>query len=174
MSSFLHGRWICFVFCYYYYCYWMEVVEKSIGACRGVKEEKVNLLCHHSFNSKHRNSRVFIVWGLIMIIRHHLNKQSAGQSIPWRAGSERSSAGSLLLLRESQPCEKENGAQCRSTRPISWAHRHWVSPGYNQKASLQRKACWKACPRPCPLPATGPGAASPFGGKPVSEQERAC
>lgn len=45
-----------------------------------------------------------------MIIQHHLNKQSAGQSIPQRVGRERFSVCSLLLLQEHWPCEKGNGA----------------------------------------------------------------
>jgi len=86
-----------------------------------------------------------------------------------RAGGEQEAsgpppAGSSCSERASCVWTGEHSAY-----PISWvgAHKHWASPAYDEKASSQRWTCSKACPRPYPLPATGPGAASPFGGKHV-------
>lgn len=126
----------------------MEVVEKSIGTCRRWNRKK--LICHViALLIQSIETQFFIVWGLIVIIQHHLNKQTVGQSIPQRAGRELFSVCSLLLLWEHWPCQKRNGP-CISVLVLSAGPEHLT-----ERLTHNEKPSWKAGRRPRPLPAIG-------------------
>lgn len=112
----------------------MEVVEKTIGTCRRWNRKK--LICHViTLLIQSIETQFFIVWGLIVIIQHHLNKQSAGQSIPQRVGRELRllPAPALRTLAMSE----EEWATHLSARPVSWART------FNWKAYSQWKTFLK-------------------------------
>lgn len=131
----------------------MEVVEKSIGTCRRSIRKKL-ICCVITLLIQSIATQFFIVWGLIMIIQHHLNKQSAGQSIPQRVGREQLSVCSLLLLWEHCSGEKRNGAHT-SVLVLSAGPEHLT-----ERLTRSEKPAWKAGLRPCPL---GFRTASSFG-----------
>lgn len=126
----------------------MEVVEKSIGTCMRWNRKKL-ICCVITLLIQSIGTQFFIVWGLIMVIQHHLNKQSAGQSIPQQVGRERFSVCSLLLLQEHWPCEKGNGAHI-PVLVLSAEPEHLT-----ERFTHSEKPAWKCCLRPCPLPAMG-------------------
>lgn len=136
----------------------MEVVEKSIGTCRRWNRKK--LICRViTLLIQSIETQFFIVWGLIMIIQHHLNKQSAGESIPQWVGRERFSVCSLLLLWEHWPWEKRNGAHISvlvlSARPEHLTERlnHSEKPAW--KAGQDLALCQPWVPEQPPLLETG-------------------
>lgn len=145
----------------------MEVVEKSIGTCRRWNRKK--LICRViTLLIQSIETQFFMVWGLIMIIQQHLNKQSVGQSIPRWVGREQFSVCSLLLLQEHWLCEKRNGTHI-SLLVLSAGPEHLT-----ERLNQSEKPAWKAGPRPCPLPAMGFRTASSFGDKLMPEEAQNC
>lgn len=126
----------------------MEVVEKSIGTCRRWNRKKL-ICCVITLLIQSIETQFFIVWGLIMIIQHHLNKQSAGQSIPQWVGKR---AVLRLLpapaLRTLAMWEGEWGTH-PSACPVSWA------TAFNWKAYSQWKTCLKVLPETLPSASHG-------------------